>query len=191
MYLTEEQLQKYACKLERKFIAAFMEEYKDNWYNHFNTQGLYDSNDMLKFLLDYSEVNDKSKEYYYFMCMKTFNDVPSTLSKKYKIKFGLVNCGNEIYNSYGCAHSNLLINCNGIKQSFGCDKCKFSDHLIFCTEQRHKSYMAFNKPITKQRYHEIIAMSPEQLATIPEFNAEIYAQLTTRIEYIYRLKDNA
>lgn len=188
MYLTEEQLQKYACKFEKKFFNDFLLEYKDNWINHFNKDGLYDSNDMLEFLFSYSEVNDKSKEYFYFMCMKTFSDVPSTLSKKYKIKFGLVNCGTEIYNSFGCAHANLLINCNDVKQSFGCDKCKFSHHLLYCSDLRHKSYMAFNKEVSRQRFEELTKMTPEQLQSTPEFNGGIYARINSLIEYIYRLK---
>jgi len=188
MYLTEEQLKKYSCKLEKKFFNDYLKEY--HWYPTLNMYELYDSNEMLEFLFDYPEVNDKSKQYFYFMCMKTLRDVPLALQKKYKIKFGLVNCGNEIYNSYGCAHANLLINCNDVKQSFGCDKCKFSHHLLYCTELRHKSYMAFNKEVTKQRFNELIKMSPEELQTTPEFNGGIYARINSMIEYIYRLKDN-
>lgn len=188
MYLTEEQLKKYSCKLEKKFFQEFLEEYKTDWRSTFNKDNMYDSNAMLQFLFSYPEVNDKSKEYFYFMCKKTFNDIPSTLSKKYETKFGLINCGNEIYNSYGCAHANLLINCNDVKQSFGCYKCKFSHHLLYCSELRHKSYMAFNKEVSKKRFDELIKMTPEQLESTSEFNGGIYTRINSLIEYIYRLK---
>ena len=196
MKLTEEQLKKYTCKLERKFFNDFINEYQrdtmDEWFysNNYAMPHLYDSNSMLDFLFNYHEVNDKSKQYFYFMCMKTFGDVPPSLQRKYKNKFGLDNCGTEIYNSYACAHSNLLINCNDIKQSFGCDKCKFSHHLLYCSGQRHKSYMAFNKEVTKQRFNELTKMSPEQLQAAPEFNGGLYAKINSMIEYIYRIKDN-
>lgn len=197
MLLAEEQLKKYTCKLEKKFFIDFLSEYQkeymDEWFESkdYDIPQLYNSNDMLEFLYSYPEINDKSKEFFYFMCMKTFGDVPITLSKKFKVKFALINCGTEIYDSYACAHSNLLIHCNDIKQSFGCMKCKFSHHLLYCTDLRHKSYMAFNKPVTKQRFEQLIKLSPEELQKVPEFVPTIYNNINSQIEYIYKLKDNA
>ena len=190
MLITEEELKKYTCSLEGKFMQQFRNDYLDIQESMFDP-GSYNTNDILDFLLDYPEVNDKSKQYFYFMCMKTFKDVSVALQKKYNAKFGIISCGTEIYNSYACAHGNLLINCNGIKHSFGCNKCKFSDHLLYCTEQRHKSYMAFNKQITKQRFEQLIKLSPSELEQTPEFNGAIYAQINSLIEHIYKLKEKS
>lgn len=192
MYLTEEQLKKYSCKLERKFYQEFLDEYRNNmWFDQIIQKEMYDSNDMLKFLFDYPEINDKSKQYFFFMCMKTFGDVPKDLIKKYTLKFALNNCGKEIYNSYACTNSNLLIGCNLVKDSFGCNNCKFSDHLIYCSNCRHCSYMAFNKEVTKARFNALIKMSPEKLQKTPEFHAGLYAEINAKIEYIYKVKEDA
>lgn len=186
MYLSEEQLKKYSCKLEKKFIEDFLEEYRSRVW--FDQTDLYDSNDMLEFLYGYPEVNDKSKQFYFYMCMKTFNDVPKNVQHKYYNKFAHSGCGKEIYNSYACSNSNLLIDCNDIKNSFGCNNCKFSHHLLYCDNIRHKQYMVFNKEVTRQRFNELISLSPEKLQSVPEFNPILYAKINSKIEYIYKLK---
>lgn len=189
MYLNENQINQYTCKLGKKFFEDFKKEYPTRWWHSKeNNDILYSTNDMLEFALTYSEINDKSKQYYYYMCKKTFADIDPKLEKKYNIKFAVFDCGNEIYNSFACKHSNLLINCNGIEHSFGCYKCKFSDHLLYCTDIRHDSYMAFNKKVTKERFDQLIKLSPQELEKVEEFDLRIYTRINSLIEYIYKLK---
>lgn len=49
--------------------------------------------------------------------------------------------------------------------------------------------MAFNKPISKFRFNELIKMSPEELQKTEEFNLSIYSTVNSMMEYVYRLKE--
>lgn len=184
MQITEEQLKTYTCNLQKKFMEDF---YKEN-QEEFMFNGLIDTNKMLEHLYSYSEINDKSKEFYYIFSRKYFKDVTINLIKKYETKFGLKNCGLDLYNSFGCYNSNLLIDCNDIHNSFGCIKCKFSKHLLYCDGIKHEDYMAFNKKVTPKRFSELIKLNPIELKRTPEFNMQIYIKINSKIEFIYRLK---
>lgn len=184
MQITEEQLKKYTCNLEKKFMEDFFKENQEE----FILGDLIDTNKMLEHLNSYSEVNDKSKEFYYILCRKKFKDVPINLIKKYEKKFGLKNCGLDLYNSFGCYNSNLLIDCNEIHNSFGCIKCKFSKHLLYCDGIKHQDYMVFNKKVTPKRFSELIKLKPIELKKTPEFNSTIYNKINVKIDFIYRLK---
>lgn len=184
MQITEEQLKKYTCKLQKKFMEDFFKENQ----KEFMSNNLIDTNKMLEHLYSYQGINDKSKEFYYIFSRKHFKDVTTDLIKKYENKFGLKNCGLDLYNSFGCYNSNLLIDCNDIHESFGCVKCKFSKHLLYCDEIKHEDYMAFNKKITPQRFSELIKLNPTELKKTPEFNMGIYVKVNFKIDFIYRLK---
>jgi len=186
MYLTKKQINNYTCKLEEKFFKDFNDEEISLIKTYDNS---YDTNAILHFLINYPEVNDKSKQYFYFLCVRKFKDVPWDLRQQYEKKYALKYCGDEIYNSYDCSLGNLFIDCNSLKQSFGCYKCKFSHHLLYCTNLRHKCYMAFNKPVTLKRFKELTRLNAEKLKTQPEFDKEIYNKINSSIEIIYKDKD--
>ena len=182
MLINEEQLYKQTCGLSRKFLSAYNEENGEPWNNE------YDSNDLLDFLFDYPEINDKAKQRFFYICMNEFNDVPKILKELYLLKFGIKNCGTCIDNSYACTNCNVVSDCNLLTDSFGCVKCKFSDHLIYCTQQRHKSYMAFNKEVSRKRFKELIKLSPEELTKVPEFDDKIYTLVNNYAKTANKLK---
>ena len=177
-------LKQQGCNLTNKFINDYKKEAIFVFEND-----MYDTNELLSFLYNYPEINDKSKEFFYHLCRLKFNDIPYKLSMQYQKKFGLTNCGPNIYNSYGCSNSNLLLNCNGISKSFGCSNCKFSNHLLYCENMRHKTYMAFNKPVSRARFKELIALTPEELQNTPEFNAAVFTKINSLNEYIFNKYD--
>ena len=185
MLIDEEQLKKQTCGLSRRFLSDYKEENGEPFYNE------YDSNDLLDFLFDYPEINDKAKQRFFYICVNEFKDVPKTLKELYLLRFGIKNCGTYIANSYACSNCNAIVDCNLLSDSLGCSKCKFSDHLIYCTDQRHKSYMAFNKDVTKKRFKELIKLTPEQLKNTPEFNSYIFENINSQIENYFKVKNNA
>ena len=186
MILTREQFDKYTCAFSKKFISDFLKEQKGVLKY---IEEVYDSNSLLEFLLDYPEVNDKSKEYYYLICVKTFNDIPQKLSKKYLGKFKLSNCGNDIYNSYDCSDSDELIDSSGIKKSRGCYNCKDSNHLLYCKDVRNRSYVVFNKYVSKERFNELKKMNLDQIKEEPEFNQNIYDKIKNKLKDLYKNKE--
>ena len=185
MFLTKEEINRYTCKLRQNLIPIYCQE---KGIDYEKVEGA-DSNDILRFIKDRNDLNLKSKQFFFYLSYKMTDDLDVSLAIEFLKMFAIKYCGPDIYDSLGLTHCNMIISSNSLEDSYGCYHCKFSDHLIYCKDQRHKSYMAFNKEITKERYEELSKLSPYELEKQPEFDPVIYAFVNNLMERIYRIRD--
>lgn len=181
MYLTKKEIDKFACSMERRFLRDYETE---NGPGSLVDDG-YETNDLLRFMLHYPEANDRTKQRYYYLCKRILGDVPTDLTKEYNKKFGISMCGLNVHDSYFCTLCDVISGCRGLKHCFSCSDCRFSDHLLFCHGQRHASYMAFDKKVTKKRFAELSKMFPEELRKQPEYDGALFDLAISEITKAY------
>lgn len=160
----------YSCEKAQSII--------DYFNNNFNIKKGLHPNTILEELNNiYSSIDVCQYLYYIFR---------TKFKKEFKTKrewnffgyrYNFFNTGGAIYKCSDIIESNYITKSSYIKYSSYVNRSCYCDHLLFCNNLSHKSYYAFNKPVTPERFKELISLSLTDLKKQPEFNLSIYKML--------------
>ena len=95
----------------------------------------------------------------------------------YGYRWDWFNTGDTVYDCQRIVRSDNVFRSTDIYKSNYVSRCARCKHLLFCYNLADAEYMAFNQPVTPQRFTELSGMSLTELKKQPEFKPRLYKLL--------------
>lgn len=161
-----------------------------------NPEQMVEYSDMAYELLKCKSLDNERKSHIFWknhnkFIRGTLESLTKECMEAWLLFFNIVNSNNinnskNIYNSTNVNESANIFNSDWIVKSdklnncYTCYNCIQCNNCLYCYCIAGKDYMAFNKPVTKERFEELKKIYNEDytlLKKVPEYNSRLYREL--------------
>lgn len=123
-------------------------------------------------------ISTTQKQYIYYLIRKKHSkEFKDNMINMPALGWDWHRCGINIYDCCNLVECDWITKSYNIKYSHWVNRCSNCDHLLFCNDISCQSYMAFNKPVTKEKFNQLNKLSLTELKRQPEFDNKIYKTL--------------